>query len=672
MIVPFILLVLLTTLVPAFGVLNRIWTTGATSAMLAVALMVTAVVLSVSDLARLIRLLRPIIVLMLAIPALWMLAQALPMPWHALANPIWASASAALNQQLVGAITVDIGTTLLSLAQYCLATAVVLMTTVIALDRNRAGHLLWILMAVTTLVAADHMLLELFSPLHGSAENQPHATVVAVVGVLASCTAAIQAVERMQRGGKSRKSRTGATLALSFASVSLCVCTMATLLHANPAVFVAAAGGAGVVIAIFVIRRWLLGAWGMAGLAAVAAIGALGIFATIPINNRAAVAFSTQKEAATERMLSDLSPIGSGAGTFNALLPIYQDFGTANSRESPTAAAAIEIEMGRVFLYALVVATLLAASVLFRRAMSRRQDYIYSAAGSGLLLSLLILAFANGGILNLDAILVSAILLGLAFAQSMSRTAKAPESLPLLESPDAPQAPVSSSLPVFDKMAPRLALAFFGLLLVNQAVWILFAQGYSREGLWTSLRPSTFSPIAQRDEMKKAASIAMVRGDLWAELGFALLGPRWADPAKTPDDENVSRSAYEVFSRALRYAPHRGDVWLALAALSGQRKVTESGTAALLKMSYYTAPNELALLPNRLRVAFGDKASMTDPELRDLIKRDVGIVLSRQPSLKPALVLAYSSVPRDRRLFADRLISEVDPNYLKTIQAHNP
>jgi hypothetical protein len=43
-------------------------------------------------------------------------------------NPIWASSSSALNQRLAGTITVDIGATLLSLAQYCAVVAAALVT----------------------------------------------------------------------------------------------------------------------------------------------------------------------------------------------------------------------------------------------------------------------------------------------------------------------------------------------------------------------------------------------------------------------------------------------------------------------------------------------------------------------------------------------------------------
>jgi hypothetical protein len=154
MIVPFITLASLVALIPAFVMLEGAWVIGAVSAILATALMITAIALPVTSLTRLTRLLRPVLILVLAAPALWMLLQVCPMPARALANPIWASAAAALNQQLAGAITVDIGATLLSLVQYCAVVAAALVTAAVTLDRQRAKHILFILVVIATLVAA--------------------------------------------------------------------------------------------------------------------------------------------------------------------------------------------------------------------------------------------------------------------------------------------------------------------------------------------------------------------------------------------------------------------------------------------------------------------------------------------------------------------------------------
>jgi hypothetical protein len=55
-----------------------------------------------------------------------------------------------------------------------------------------------------------------------------------------------------------------------------------------------------------------------------------------------------------------------------------------------------------------------------------------------------------------------------------------------------------------------------------------------------------------------------------------------------------------------------------------------------------------------------------------MVKRDISLVVSRQPALRPALVAAYRSASVNGKIFAERLISEVDPVYLKTIRTQYP
>jgi hypothetical protein len=317
MIVPFITLASLVALIPAFVVIEGAWVIGAVSAILAAALMITAIALPVTSLTRLTRLLRPVLILVLAAPAVWMLLQVSPMPARTLANPIWASAAAALNQQLAGAITVDIGATLLSLAQYCAVVAAALVTAAVTLDRQRAKHILFILVVIATLVAARQIPREAAwsdpPSLGDSGDGWAQASVVAIAGILLSCAAIIRSVDRLQRAGRPRRSRTRAILVLSGAILSLFICATAILIRANPAAVIAALTGTGILLAVFAIRQWLLGPWGVAGLAA---IGLLGAFAAIPFMKNAdpTIALSTQTQAATEPCCRTLRQLDTALG----------------------------------------------------------------------------------------------------------------------------------------------------------------------------------------------------------------------------------------------------------------------------------------------------------------------------------------------------------------------
>jgi hypothetical protein len=51
-----------------------------------------------------------------------------------------------------------------------------------------------------------------------------------------------------------------------------------------------------------------------------------------------------------------------------------------------------------------------------------------------------------------------------------------------------------------------------------------------------------------------------------------------------------------------------------------------------------------------------------------MVKRDISLALTRQHALRPALAATYHSASVDGNIFAERLISEVDPGYLKTIR----
>jgi hypothetical protein len=286
------------------------------------------------------------------------------------------------------------------------------------------------------------------------------------------------------------------------------------------------------------------------------------------------------------------------------------------------------------------------------------------------------MAFVNGGILNFGASLMIGVLCGLTFAQSLSGAARDVISFELQDTLDEADDPRGNGRPApsptFDKTSPRVALALFGLLLITQAAWILSAERYSQDQSWSSTEKNAGSIGARREEIRKAASIAMVRGDLWAESAFALVAQPWTDPAAGLDHDNNPEPALNAFARTLHYSPHRGDVWLMLAALSDRYRPSGYDTGALLKMSYYTAPNELSLLPERLHVALGAVAAVSDPELREMIMRDISLVLTRQPALRPALAAAYHSAWGDNKIFAERLISEVDPGWLKTIRAQYP
>jgi hypothetical protein len=217
----------------------------------------------------------------------------------------------------------------------------------------------------------------------------------------------------------------------------------------------------------------------------------------------------------------------------------------------------------------------------------------------------------------------------------------------------------------------RVALAFFGVFLSMQAAWILLAERHRLNDIRLPVDgKSATIAFAEQDKIKRAASLAVVRGDLWAESAFTYGGQLGIDQAMELDTGGrLNTEALQSLVRALRYSPHRGDVWLMFATLADQHKWSGYQPSLLLKMSYYTAPNELALFPLRLNVSLHAIGVIDDAELQDMVRRDISIILTRAPALKPALVAAYRAALPQGKAFAERVISEIDPGYLGLARA---
>lgn len=661
MMVRLVILAELVAIAAAFAMPESLQAWVLISVVLATAALTVAIFLPPSSLG-LAKLLRPSLVVVLAAPALWMALQAVPMPIGKLGNPIWATASATLNEPLAEKITVDTTATMFSLVQYCAVLAAGLTAAVIALDRHRAARLLHILLSIATIVTALWFGREI------TGVAGPDGSTVAVLGVLLSCATAIRAVDQILRRSRPGTIALGPLPALSVATIALIVCMAALLIRGNSTALVSALLGSEILLSVFAVRRWFPGLWGTAGVLATATIVFIATATVIPFrtNTDLTTVLSMSSQAATERMLQDVAPAGSGAGASTVLLPIYQDAGVGDSLERPTAAATIVIDMGWAFLCAVVVAALLCASVLIRRALSRAYDYVFPALGAGALIAVTILAFSDHGILGLGASLLVAALFGLAFGQSLSDAGRdAISSGPKATSDQiAVQAPAPrrTLTPTVVAIWPRVSLMVLGIVLIVEAAWMALPERYlgARSSLPAVLSTAAAGPSAMSKTISLAAA-RMIRGESTFNRDSALAADEQRTAPPMTSDE---------FARALRSSPLRGDIWLLLAATS-KHSSPQPNTAAMLRMSYYTAPNDLDLLPLRVSVALAADVMVREPDLRELIKRDVSLVVRHRPALKPALVTAYRSASADGKIYFEGLISELDPTFLDQVHAQS-
>jgi hypothetical protein len=578
-----------------------------------------------------------------------MVLQLVPIPIHGLGNPIWETASVALNESLAERLTVDIRATVEAIMQYNAVVALALVTAVVALDRQRAAQLLYMLTAAAAIVSVRSIWQNISGP-DGSSRGDPSPALVndavaVALGLLLSAVIIVRAIEQSRRARQRPISALGPTTTLSIGLLVMVICLTALFVQSETAIAISPLLGAGVVLAVFAIRKWFYGIWGTAGVLAAAAILFLASFTLVPMrpNTDLTVALSGDSEAATERMLQDVRLAGSGAGTYAVLLPIYQDIGTTASRERPTTAAAIAIEMGRTFLCGLFIVAVLGAWILFRRSLLRRHDYAYAAIGSGAAVSLAMLALIDGGVLDLGASLLAAVLFGLAFAQSQpSATSEIPyprSAQPATGANDQEAMSRPACSGAFGGSPVRLALGSIAVVLIAQAAWLL----------------------AQRSNLGGSP------------IGISAVGDPSIQAVSKPPSNSVERDgdrgAGDGLAAMLRVSPLRSDLWLMLAATTREYGSSRYDLTALLKLSYYTAPNDLALVPLRLAVALGTGSAVGDPELRELIRRDVRIAVANQPALRSGFLAAYRSATVDGRTFADSLISEFDPGYLESMHA---
>jgi hypothetical protein len=389
---------------------------------IAAALMITARALRPDETKFFVSIVRPLATTA-AVPALWILVQVLPL--SALANPMWKSAETALGHPLADTISTDLGASVLALGQYLSTIAVVFLSAAVAVDRLRAEWPLFALSGACTLIALIVLIHVSFPSGSGLPPFVPAPAIdCAAIGTIIVSATGIRAIERYE---KRRSSLPVLLLTSITSSVALAICILALLLGGTFQVLIAAACGCAALAWVKVMRRFA--PLGLSFTVITVLVTIIAIFLTIvqPMERGSSLllAFATSSPATTvasERMLADAPLVGTGAGTFAALLPIYRE--TDDSQTAPmavTTAAALAIELGKPMFWLIVAATAAAIFLLFRASLRRGRDSFYPAMGGSCLVTLLLLAFNNGGLLGTATTLIGASALGLGLAQSKTR-----------------------------------------------------------------------------------------------------------------------------------------------------------------------------------------------------------------------------------------------------------
>jgi hypothetical protein len=213
----------------------------------------------------------------------------------------------------------------------------------------------------------------------------------------------------------------------------------------------------------------------------------------------------------------------------------------------------------------------------------------------------------------------------------------------------------------------RLTALLFATLLGAQCLWLVLAE-LTRPSI--NQLPSDITSAAaaakQRDAALRAASIGAIRSDLWADAGFTYADLLWGEKNDTIANQNpAALRARATLARALDDGPHQSAAWLLLAGLSSRFLDLGFDALELLKMSYYTAPSDQALVPLRLRIAVQLDGSK-DIEMRQLISRDLRMLLAQ--NRKSAIAEAYNVASPSGKKLIESIIKDIDPSALDSIQ----
>jgi hypothetical protein len=210
----------------------------------------------------------------------------------------------------------------------------------------------------------------------------------------------------------------------------------------------------------------------------------------------------------------------------------------------------------------------------------------------------------------------------------------------------------------------RIVTYMFALVLVGQAVWLLAAE-LIRPAL--PYFPATAAPSeSDHARARMAASVGAVRGDLWADYAatFANALAAQLQGAAAAGSAKDNQEAFDAARRGARLAPHDARAWLILAAAGSGQGSRNRDIAGALKMSYYTAPGETALMPMRIRLATRSNL-IEDDELQTLVVQDLRAMVQR-PELKSDILAAYRQAAPAGKKFIEARLDQLDPALLRT------
>ena len=373
--------------------------------------------------------------MMAVIVAVWLIIQVIPLPFKSWAHPIWTDAETALGAPMVGSITIDPGATLVAICRYCSVIGILFVATAVTIDRVRAEQVLLWLVGTTTVAAMVHIIHSVvafeFLDAAANARIEQATTALSALGIIMTAAAAVRVKEHYEM----RRSETDVSFknfmtVLGLVLVAFGICAISLVIFSRAPVSLVAASGLATLAIVIVIRR--LGVGPLAGDTIAALAVAVAVMIVLALAGKhagsgdATLRYALQTQSSlismTARIIADTGWLGTGAGTFEYLLPIYRDSSSAPvGIPAPTSAAQIAIELGRPIFAAILITTIVIWFMLLRGALQRGRDSFYPAAGAGCMVVVTLEAFCDASLFSTTVLICTVSVLGLSLGQRVSR-----------------------------------------------------------------------------------------------------------------------------------------------------------------------------------------------------------------------------------------------------------
>jgi len=213
----------------------------------------------------------------------------------------------------------------------------------------------------------------------------------------------------------------------------------------------------------------------------------------------------------------------------------------------------------------------------------------------------------------------------------------------------------------------RFATRLFAISLGALSIWSLLAE-LSRPAIDRLPTDQVSAALAakQLSAAAFAASIGIIRGDLWAESAFTYSDLLWGNASPSTDLPQSLRHARISVENALRLAPHQSGAWLFLAALTSHHASQGFDPKEALRMSYYTGPNELDLMPLRLRL-MAHLDPFEDVEMQQFASWDLRSLIARKQT--SAIAEVYREASLAGRRFIEQIVAAIDPSLIEALRS---